>query len=79
MLRSILTTRFSNKMASFAFAKEPREELLALKAMIEAGQIQAIVDRVYSMEDAAEAHHRVETEDRIGAIVIDIGGSETPA
>tara|TARA_R110000782_G_scaffold17816_11_gene49556 strand:+ start:144 stop:1136 length:993 start_codon:yes stop_codon:yes gene_type:complete len=79
MLRSILTTRFSNKMASFAFAKETREELLALKAMIEAGQIQAIVDRVYSMEDAAEAHHRVETEDRIGAIVIDIGGSETPA
>ncbi len=79
MLRSVLTTRFSNKTASFAFARETREELLALKEMIEAGKIQAIVDRVYSMEGAAEAHRRVETEDRIGAIVIDIGGSEIPA
>ena len=73
MLRSIFTTRFTNKMASFAFARETREELLTLKHMIEEGKIRSIVDRVYSMQQAPEAHHRVETEERVGAVVIAIG------
>ena len=73
MLRSVFTTRFSNKTASFAFAKETREELHALREMIEDGTIRSIVDKVYSMEQAADAHSRVETEQRLGAIVIAIG------
>ncbi len=73
MLRSVFTTRFTNKMARFTFAKESKEELLALKDMIEEGKIVSIVDKVYSMEQAAEAHLRVETEERIGAVVIEIG------
>jgi NADPH:quinone reductase-like Zn-dependent oxidoreductase len=73
MLRSVFTTRFSNKTASFAFARETKEELLTLKRMIEEDKIQSIVDRVYAMQQAAEAHHRVETEERVGAVVIAIG------
>jgi NADPH:quinone reductase-like Zn-dependent oxidoreductase len=73
MLRSVFTTRFTNKTASFAFAKETKEELLTLKRMIEEGKIRSIVDRIYSMPQAAEAHHRVETEERVGAVVIAIG------
>ena len=73
MLRSILTTRFTNKEAKFAFARETKEELLALKEMIEDGKLKSIVDRVYPMEQAAEAHRRVETEQRRGAIVISLG------
>jgi NADPH:quinone reductase-like Zn-dependent oxidoreductase len=42
--------------------------------MIEAGKIRSIVDRVYAMEQAVEAHRRVETEERTGAVVIAIGG-----
>jgi NADPH:quinone reductase-like Zn-dependent oxidoreductase len=42
--------------------------------MIEAGRIRSIVDRVYTMDAAAQAHHRVETEQRLGAVVIAIGG-----
>ncbi|MGI9289328.1 MAG: NAD(P)-dependent alcohol dehydrogenase [Pseudomonadales bacterium] len=75
MLRSVLTSWFSDKTASFAFARETKEELLALKQMIEDGTIGSIVDRVYSMEQAAQAHHRVETEQRLGALVIAIGDS----
>ena len=37
MLRSALTTRFTDKSATFAFARETREDLLALKEMIEDG------------------------------------------
>ncbi len=73
MLRSFFTTRFTNKTASFAFAGETQEELLTLKLMIEEGKIRSIVDRVYSMQQATEAHHRVETEERVGAVVIAIG------
>lgn len=72
MLRSLLTTRFTDKAATFAFAGETREELLALKELIEAGRIVSIVDRVLPMEQAAEAHRLVESEERRGAIVIAI-------
>jgi NADPH:quinone reductase-like Zn-dependent oxidoreductase len=70
MLRSVLTTRFSNKTVLFAFAGEKKEELLELKDMVEKEQIRSIIDKVYQPEQAAEAHHRVETENRIGSVVI---------
>ncbi|MBT8068641.1 MAG: NAD(P)-dependent alcohol dehydrogenase [Gammaproteobacteria bacterium] len=73
MLRCFLTTRFSDKTASFAFARETKEELSALRDMIEDGTIGPIVDTVYSMEQAADAHARVETEQRLGAVVIAVG------
>ncbi len=73
MLRSVFTSRFSEKTAKFAFAQEAREDLLALRQMIEDGKIGSIVDRVYPMEQAADAHNRVETEQRLGAVVIAIG------
>lgn len=73
MLRSVFTSRFSGKTAKFAFAQESKEELLALRQMIEDGNIRSIVDRVYPMELAADAHSRVETEQRLGAVVIAMG------
>jgi len=73
MLMSALTSRFTDKAAIFAFAAEKQEELLALREMIEAGKIKPTVDRIYPMEQAAEAHRRVETEQRLGSVVISMG------
>jgi len=70
MLRSILTSWFTDKTAIFAFAGEKEEELLALKEMIEAGKIKPVVDKIYPIDQAAEAHRRVETEQRLGIVVI---------
>jgi NADPH:quinone reductase-like Zn-dependent oxidoreductase len=70
MLRSVLTSKFTDKTAIFVFAGEKEEELLALKEMSEEGKIKSIVDKVYSFEQAAEAQRRVETEQRLGAVVI---------
>jgi NADPH:quinone reductase-like Zn-dependent oxidoreductase len=53
-----------------AFAGETLEELLTLKQMIEDEKINPTVDRVFSMEQAAEAHRRVEAEQRLGCTVI---------
>ena len=73
MLRSVLTSKFTDKTAIFAFAGEKEEELLVLKEMIEAGKIKPVVDKIYQPEQAAEAHRRVETEQRLGIVVISMG------
>ncbi len=73
MLRSVLTSKFTDKTAIFVFAEEKEEELLTLKAMIEEGKIKSIVDKIYSFEQVAEAHQRVETEQRTGIVVISVG------
>ncbi len=70
MLRSILTSMFTDKTAVFIFAEEKEEELLALKRMIEENKIKSTVDKIYSLEQVAEAHRRVETEQRLGVVVI---------
>jgi NADPH:quinone reductase-like Zn-dependent oxidoreductase len=70
LLRSALTRR---RTAIVTFAPETTEGLRALTDMIEKGAVGSIVDRVYPMEEAATAHRRVETEQRLGAIVITLG------
>jgi NADPH:quinone reductase-like Zn-dependent oxidoreductase len=70
MLRSAVTPIITLKKAVVAFAGEKKEELIALKEMIEKGTIKPVVDTVYSFEQAAEAHRRVETEQRLGAVII---------
>jgi len=70
MLRSMLTSKFTNKTAIFAFAGEKEEELNTLKNMIEQGEIKPIVDKVYSYIHVAEAHQRVETEQRLGIVIL---------
>lgn len=70
MLHSVLTPMFTDKKVIFAFAGEKEEELLALKEMIEAGELKPVVDKVFPLAAVAEAHHRVEAEQRLGPVVI---------
>lgn len=70
MLRSVVTSKFTDKKATFIFAGEKEEELLTLKKMIEEGEIKSIVDKIYSYEQAADAHRRVESEQRLGAVIV---------
>ncbi len=73
MIRSVLTTWFSDKTAQFAFAGETVEELTELKGMLEDGSIRPVIDSICSMEDVVEAHYRVETEERVGSVVMKTG------
>jgi NADPH:quinone reductase-like Zn-dependent oxidoreductase len=66
----------TTKTATCAFARESREELLALTALVEQGAIVSIVDRVLPLAQAAAAHRLVESETRRGAIVLDTGGAD---
>ena len=70
MLLGTLLSTLTDKKVVFAFAGEKEEELLTLKKMIEDGKIKPVVDKVYTMEQAAAAHRRVEAEERLGSTVI---------
>lgn len=76
MLRTVWTNLTSNKRASFAFARETRGELDTLREMAEAGELSVSLDSVVSLADAARAHARVETEQRTGAVVIEVMGRD---
>jgi NADPH:quinone reductase-like Zn-dependent oxidoreductase len=78
LVRSAMPTRRTGKAVIAAFAPETTEALATLTEMIEAGDIQPILDRVYPMSEAAAAHRRVETEQRLGAISITIDDPSEP-
>lgn len=70
MLRSVATSRFTNRNAIFAFAGETEDELFTLKRMIEENKLRSTLDKIYPINQASEAHRRVETEQRLGSVVI---------
>ncbi|GAB5561939.1 MAG: NAD(P)-dependent alcohol dehydrogenase [Synoicihabitans sp.] len=77
MVRSFLTGWFSSRKAYFAFASESLAELEELAAMLESGELRPLVDRTFTMDQAAEAHTWVESEKRNGSIVLEMANDET--
>jgi D-arabinose 1-dehydrogenase-like Zn-dependent alcohol dehydrogenase len=53
-----------------AMAPGSLKDLLAVKELVEAGKINALIDRRFSMDRAADAHRYVEAGCRKGDVVI---------
>jgi NADPH:quinone reductase-like Zn-dependent oxidoreductase len=53
-------------------ARYRREDLLFLKKLVEVGAYRPVVDRSYPLEDVVGAHRYVDTQQKIGNVVLTV-------
>ncbi|MCU0433645.1 MAG: NAD(P)-dependent alcohol dehydrogenase [Bacteroidia bacterium] len=54
------------------YARERKEQLVILREMCEKGRLKAVIDKVFAMDDVAEAHRYVDTGRKKGNVVLRI-------
>jgi NADPH:quinone reductase-like Zn-dependent oxidoreductase len=66
--------RVGDRKVVFALPPRMRKaDVLFLKELIEADEYRAVIDRVYPLEDAVDAHRYVDTHEKIGNVVLRVG------
>jgi len=69
----LLHKRIGDKKVLFELPPRMRkQDVLFLKALIEANEYRAVIDRAYPLEDVIDAHRYVETQQKVGNVVLTV-------
>jgi NADPH:quinone reductase-like Zn-dependent oxidoreductase len=73
ILLALMPSRKGAKRVVFQLPpRQPKQDVLFLKGLVEAGKFRPVIDRRYPLEDVIEATKYVETEQKTGNVVLTI-------
>jgi NADPH:quinone reductase-like Zn-dependent oxidoreductase len=71
LLLGLWTSRFSDRKVKFKLPpRYTQQDVVLIKELMEAGSYRPVIDRVYPIEDVADAARYVETQQKIGNVVL---------
>jgi NADPH:quinone reductase-like Zn-dependent oxidoreductase len=73
IFKDVARTFARRKRAKLVIVKSRRAQLDWLRQQIEAGSLRVVVDRSFSLDDAAEAHRYMESKRARGKVVLEVG------
>jgi NADPH:quinone reductase-like Zn-dependent oxidoreductase len=76
LLLALWTSRIGSKRAALGIAKYTKEDILAVKELVEAGKYRPVIDRSYPLEDVVDAARYVETQQKTGNVVLIVDGGQ---